>query len=90
MTIYFGHNNIEVVMQVAISVFKTQCTRFVREMSAKLEPIQITNHGKVMAVLTPPPPSTKANPACGSLKGSVTYQPGWDAPLGPEDWDAGK
>ncbi len=77
-------------MQVAISVFKTHCTRLVREMASKMEPIQITNHGKVMAVLTPPPPSSKTNPACGRLKGSVTYRSGWDEPLGADEWDACK
>ena len=77
-------------MQMSISEFKAKCTQVVREVGTKYKTVELTNRGKVVAQIVPPEPETKPDPQSffGSLRGTVTYQPGWDEPLGEDDWEA--
>jgi len=72
-------------MQIAVSEFKARCTEILRTLK---EPIEITNRGKVVAVISPPPATGKQNPIVGCLKGAIIYAPDWDEPLGEADWEA--
>jgi prevent-host-death family protein len=76
--------------KVPVTKFKDNCLSILREVAEKGKLIEVTDHGKVVAVVSPP--EQKAEPSMqdfvGSLKGTVTYRQGWDAPLGPEDWKA--
>jgi len=72
-------------MQIAVSEFKARCTEILRTLK---KPIEITNRGQVIAVVTPPQPASSQNPLVGSLENTVTYTPEWDAPLGEEEWEA--
>ena len=75
--------------KVPVTKFKERCVKILRVVAEKGESVQVTDRGKVVAVVSPP---NKAEPSMkdfiGSLKGTVNYQPGWDAPLGSEDWEA--
>ena len=77
-------------MQMPISEFKAKCTQVVREVGTKYQTVELTNRGKVVARVVPPEPETKPDPQSffGSLQGTVSYQPGWDEPLGEDDWEA--
>lgn len=77
-------------MQMSISEFKAKCTQVVREVGTKYQTVELTNRGKVVAQVVPPEPETKPDPQAffGSLRGTVAYQPGWDEPLGEDDWEA--
>lgn len=76
-------------MRMPISEFKAKCTQVVREVGTKYKTVELTNRGKVIAQVVPPEPETKPGPQSffGSLRGTVTYQPGWDEPLGEDDWE---
>lgn len=73
--------------QVSAREFKAKCLQILREVAKGKKQIQITDGGKVVAVVTPPV-LLSMNDFAGSLRGTVTYHAGWDAPLGPEDWEA--
>lgn len=77
-------------MQMSISEFKAKCTQVVREVGTKYQTVELTNRGKVVAQVVPPEPEAKPDPQSffGSLRGTVSYQPGWDEPLGEDDWEA--
>ena len=77
-------------MQMPISEFKAKCTQVVREVGTKYQTVELTNRGKVVAQVVPPEPEAKPDPQSffGSLQGTVVYQPGWDEPLGEDDWEA--
>ena len=77
-------------MQMSISEFKAKCTQVVREVGTKYQTVELTNRGKVVAQVVPPKPEAKPDPQSffGSLRGTVEYQPGWDEPLGEDDWEA--
>ena len=77
-------------MRMSISEFKAKCTQVVREVGTKYQTVELTNRGKVVACVVPPEPETKPDPQSffGSLRGTVAYQPGWDEPLGEDDWEA--
>ena len=72
-------------MQIAVSEFKARCTEILRTLK---EPLQITNRGRVVAVVSPPQPDDPHNPIVGCLQGTVTYSSDWDEPLGEDDWEA--
>jgi antitoxin (DNA-binding transcriptional repressor) of toxin-antitoxin stability system len=72
-------------MQIAVSEFKARCTEILRTLA---EPIEVTNRGKVVAVVSPPKPTGKYNAVVGCLEGTVTYATDWDEPLGEDDWEA--
>tara|TARA_A100001037_G_C14927893_1_gene534656 strand:- start:376 stop:627 length:252 start_codon:yes stop_codon:yes gene_type:complete len=78
-------------VQIPITQFKAQCTKLLREVAAGKQAIEVTKHGDVLAVVEPPDKKKdkpKKNPLIGCMKGTVTYHPGWDEPLGPEMWEA--
>jgi antitoxin (DNA-binding transcriptional repressor) of toxin-antitoxin stability system len=76
--------------KVPVAKFKEDCAAILRDVAENGKSIQVTDHGKILAVISPPDEHPKASlqEFVGSLKGTVTYSPGWDAPLGPEDWEA--
>jgi len=78
-------------MKVCVTEFKAKCTRYLRELADAKQPIEVTNRGKVVAVVCPPPSEPAINPAWGALKGSVLeIAEDFDEPLGDEDWDAAR
>jgi len=84
---YFGG----MTMQVAVSEFKSKCTKILRNVFSTGQVVEITRRGKVMAIVTPPGPDKKPDPEefLGCLSGTVSYFPGWDEPLGEGEWEAG-
>ena len=76
-------------MQVAISEFKAKCTEYVRKLPELDQPIEVTNRGKVVAVVSYPKQEKQKNPIFGLLKDTVTYiADDFDAPLGDSEWEA--
>ena len=77
-------------MQVAVSEFKSKCTKILRNVFNTGQVVEITRRGKVMAIVTPPGPDKKPDPEefLGCLSGTVSYFPGWDEPLGEGEWEA--
>ena len=76
-------------MRMSVTDFKARCTQVVREVATQPYTVEITNRGKVVAVVSPPI-TTTADPASfwGSLKGSVIYMaPDFDEPM-EDDWEA--
>lgn len=71
-------------MKIAVTEFKAHCTEILRTLK---KPIEITNRGEVVAIITPPPAS-RENPIVGCLQGTVTYGSDWDQPLDEGDWEA--
>jgi len=77
--------------QVSVSEFKAHCTAILRQLEAQPERIEVTNRGRVIAVVLPPPAEGSVHPAewLGSLRGSVLH---YEAPLlpavDPATWDA--
>ena len=46
-------------MQVAVSEFKSKCTKILRNVFNTGQVVEITRRGKVMAIVTPPGPDKK-------------------------------
>ena len=78
--------------QIPLAKFKATCTSLLREMSARPQRWHITNGGRIIAVVTPPVADKLPDPKewLGSLRGTVTYQPGWDKPEAPGIWQANR
>jgi hypothetical protein len=78
--------------QIPVSKFKATCTALLREMSARPQRWLITNRGRVIAVVTSPEAEKQPDPRewVGSLRGTVTYQAGWDQPEDPGLWEASR
>ena len=75
--------------QIPVSEFKASCTKILREVASGRKQIEVTNHGRVVAVVSPPKRLARSmKEFAGSLRGTVTYRKGWDAPMGTKDWDA--
>lgn len=80
-------------MKMSVSEFKAKCTQVVREVSSSPYTVEITNRGKVVAVVSGPPAEEEndAGAFWGSLKGTVLYlSPEFDEPLGDDDWEAAR
>ena len=78
-------------MKMSVSQFKAKCTKVVREVATHPYSVEITNRGKVVAVVSQPAAEEQSSPKSfwGSLKGTVLYMaPDFDAPLGEKDWEA--
>ncbi len=81
------------VRQISISEFKAHCTEEIREVEKGELVLELTRHGKTVAVVGPPSASPLAPTLedwVGGGKGTVTYAqsydpsaPAWDA----EDWE---
>ena len=80
-------------MKMSVSEFKAKCTQVVREVAEHPYTVEITNRGKVVAIVSAPIGGEEANPSqfWGSLKGSVAFiAEDFDAPFGEEEWEAAK
>ena len=80
-------------MKISVSEFKAKCTQVVREVATHPYTVEITNRGKVVAVVSPPPAQERADPKefWGSLKDSVAYiAPDFDEPMGEGEWEAAR
>lgn len=79
---------------VGVAEFKAKCSEFLRELEAGGGPITITNRGKIVGVLSPPPvPEEEPRSFFGFMKGTVTLAPDFDPgemadPDWEEKWDA--
>jgi len=79
--------------QLSITEFKSHCTAEIRAVEQGGTVVELTRHGKTVALVTPPLAATSA-PALaywiGSGKGSVTlphYDPAAPA-FAPDDWES--
>jgi prevent-host-death family protein len=57
-----------------ISDFKAACTRVLREVAAAEKVIEVTRHGRVVALVSPPPLSRRRKSFWGSLRGRSMAQ----------------
>ena len=78
--------------RISVSEFKAHCTALLREIRVKPQRWQITNRGEVIAEVGPPERSQEPDPKqwLGSLRGTVTYHPGWDQSEDAEQWEANR
>ena len=79
-------------MKMPVSEFKAKCTQVLRSLAGTGVSIEVTSRGKVVAVVTVPQPGPQVEVGrfAGCLQGTVTYCPGWDEPLGDDDWEAAR
>ena len=69
--------------------FKAACLRVIRQMGQDGEPVTITNRGRPVAVLTPPPSSQERPSIIGAMRGSVLrYDDPFLPAADPGDWTA--
>jgi len=76
---------------MSVTEFKAKCMQVVREVATHPYTVEITNRGKVVAVVSPPPAAAAADPRTfwGSLHGTVSHLAGdFDNPLGDKEWEA--
>lgn len=80
------------IKQIPVTRFKAQCTGLLRQMRNKPQKWQVTNRGRIVAVVVPPEADKVDTPAewLGSLKGSVIYKPGWDKREAGDLWEANR
>ena len=62
-------------MKIAVSKFKARCTKLLRDVEQNKKTLEITNRGKVVAIVEPPKAENGPEPASffGSLPGSISY-----------------
>ena len=80
-------------IKMPVSEFKARCTQVLREVATKPYTVEVTNRGRVIALVSPPVPEKKPDPKAffGSLKGTVSYiSDDFDEPLGEEEWEASR
>ena len=76
-------------MEMSVTEFKAKCTKIFHDIEKQKKPVKITRRGKVIAVVQPATQSGVApEKFLGCLHGTITFQPGWDEPLGDEEWGA--
>lgn len=82
------------VRQISISEFKAHCTEQVREVEKGDLVLELTRHGKTVAVVQPPSAAPSAPTLAdwvGSGRGTVIFSPDYD-PSAPafneEDWES--
>jgi prevent-host-death family protein len=82
------------VRQISISEFKTHCTQEIREVEKGELVLELTRHGKTVAVLQAPsvaPSAPTLEDWVGGGKGTVSFSPGYDpsAPAwGADEWES--
>ena len=84
--------------KVTISDFKAHCTEYIRELENTDEIIEITRHGKVVAIAKKPENSDSGTPETitnlmGSLRGTATFGDDYDPhepAFDPDDWEMNK
>ncbi len=77
-------------MRMAVTEFKAKCTQVLREVGTTRESVEVTNRGRVIAVVTPPV-DEKDDPMAffGSLKGTASHVGDIVSPAVDEDeWEA--
>ena len=72
--------------------FKATCLRVIKQMGEDGEPVIITNRGRPVAVLAPPPaPPSEQSPIVGALRGTVLrYDDPFLPAADPSDWTASR
>jgi prevent-host-death family protein len=78
-------------MKMSVTEFKAKCTQVLREVATHPYTVEVTNRGKVIAVVSPPAPQEAPDPKTfwGSAKGTVIYiDPDFDEPMGDDEWEA--
>ena len=78
-------------MQIPVTEFKAKCTSIFRDIEKQRKSVEITRRGKIIAIIKPPA-ATGPDPAhfLGCLHNTLTFHPGWEEPLGGDDWEACK
>ena len=79
--------------QISVSAFKARCTALLRELDSHPQRIEVTNRGRVIAVVSPPALKRTARPAdwLGSLRGSVLrYEAPFSPAADPAEWGAAR
>lgn len=81
--------------QIPVSEFKAHCTELLRGIENGEAPIQITPHGKVIALVTLPEPDEPQNVTewIGGGRGTVSFSPSYEphAPAFDDDqWEMNK
>lgn len=61
-------------MNMSVTEFIARCTRVLRELPRRGEPIRITKRGRVSATVEPVDQRGATLPAWGALRGSVRYE----------------
>lgn len=76
MTISIGrlYNLAMTKVQMRISAFKANCTRVLREVAAAEKVVEVTRHGRVVALVSPPPLVRRRKSFWGSLRGTSMAQ----------------
>ncbi len=80
-------------MKMSVSEFKAKCTWVLREVSTEYKSVEVTNHGKVIAVVESPKPEKKHAPKklLGSLAGTASHVGDIVSPaVNTKDWDAAR
>lgn len=73
---------------VSKSEFKPKAFEYLREVEERGEPLEITDHGRPAVIVSPANP--RSNEAPGSLEGTIQSYVDPTAPVGDDDWDAGR
>ena len=75
--------------QVSATDFKAKYLRIIKEMGRDGHPVTITKRGRPVAVLSPMPPTEKAPPFVGMMRGTVLgYEDPFASAAAPSDWAA--
>ena len=80
-------------MKMSVSEFKAKCTWVLREVSTEYKTVEVTNHGKVIAVVESPKPDKKhgAKKFLGSLAGTASHVGDIVSPAASaKEWDAAR
>lgn len=78
-------------MKMSVSEFKAKCTRVLREVSMEYKTVEVTNHGKVIAVVESPKPEKKRAPKTfvGALAGTASHVGDIvSSAVSAKEWDA--
>lgn len=75
-------------MEMSVTEFKATCTKVLHDIEKQKKLVKITRRGKVIAVVQPVTDSgTDPEKFLGCLHDTLTFHPGWDDPLGEDDWE---
>jgi prevent-host-death family protein len=85
LAIYSGYNK---AMDVSVADAKNHLSELLRSVEEG-ESVVITRNGKPVAQLVPPPPRKRVV-RFGTMRGRIHMKPGWDAPIGVDQFLEGK
>jgi prevent-host-death family protein len=78
-------------VRMPISKFKAACTKVLREVAAAEKLVEVTNHGKVVALITPPPARKSRASFWGSMRGASVARDDLVAPaVASKAWQASR